>query len=394
MPSTITLKPEREKSLLRHHPWIFDGAIEPHKNRIHNGDTVDVFSSEGKWLGRGAWSQHSQIKVRMWTFRKNENIDNAFFLRRIERALQQRRDLLPKSTTGYRLVAAESDGLPGVTIDMYGNVAVCQLLSTGAERHRSKIVWALRKLFPDICIHERSDVAVRKKEGLKLVTQTLHGEIPQEIVIQENDIKLYVNVMDGHKTGFYLDQRDSRQFVGSMCEQKNVLNCFSYTGAFSCYALANRASHVTSVDVSDLAIETAQRNIQLNNLDESKATFIQKDVFKVLRTMQSEHKTFDHIILDPPKFVDSKATINSGCRGYKDINLQAFKLLKSGGVLSTFSCSGLVSAELFQKVVADAALDAGKDIQIIKRLEQSADHPVATNYPEGFYLKGLVCRVL
>jgi 23S rRNA (cytosine1962-C5)-methyltransferase len=394
MPSTITLKPEREKSLQRRHPWVFDGAIEPHKNRIHNGDTVDVFSSDGKWLGRGAWSQHSQIKVRIWTFRKNENIDNAFFLRRIERAWQQRKDLLPQMTTGYRLVAAESDGLPGVTIDIYDNVAVCQLLSAGADKHRSKIVWALRKLFPHLSIHERSDVAVRKKEGLKLITQTLHGEIPDEVVIQENGIKLYINVLEGHKTGFYLDQRDSRQFVGSVCKDKHVLNCFSYTGAFSCYALENNAAHVTSVDVSDLAIETAKRNIKLNGLDENKATFIQKDVFKVLRTLQSEHKTFDHIVLDPPKFVDAKSNINSGCRGYKDINLQAFKLLKSGGVLSTFSCSGLVSAELFQKVVADAALDAGKDIQIIKHLEQSADHPVATNYPEGFYLKGLVCRVL
>ena len=394
MPSSITLKPEREKSLLRRHPWIFDGAVEPHKNRIHNGDTVDVMSADGKWLGRGAWSQHSQIKVRIWTFRKNETIDNAFFLRRIERAWQQRQDLLPDNTTGYRLVAAESDGLPGVTIDIYDKIAVCQLLSAGADRHRDKIVWALRKLFPDFSIHERSDVAVRKKEGLKLITQTLHGDVPEDVIIQENGIKLHINVLEGHKTGFYLDQRDSRQFVGSICNDKQVLNCFSYTGAFSCYALANKASHVTSVDVSDLAIETAKRNIQLNQLDESKTTFILKDVFKVLRTFQSEHRTFDHIILDPPKFVDSKATLNGGCRGYKDINLQAFKLLKSGGILSTFSCSGLVSAELFQKVVADAALDAGRDIQIVKHLEQSADHPVATNYPEGFYLKGLVCRVL
>ena len=395
MPSSITLKPQKEKSLLRRHPWIFDGAVEIPKNRIHNGDTVDVMSSDGKWLGRGAWSQHSQIKVRIWTFKKNENIDNAFFLRRIERAWEQRKALLDQEkTTGYRLVAAESDGLPGITIDIYNNVAVCQLLSSGAERHRKKIVWALNKLFPDYAIHERSDVAVRKKEGLKLITQTLTGDIPSEVIIEENGVKIAVNIQEGHKTGFYLDQRDSRNFVGSMCSNKNVLNCFSYTGAFSCYALANNASHVTNVDVSELALNTARKNIQLNNLDDTRVSFVQKDVFKVLREFQSDRKTFDHIILDPPKFVDSKATLNKGCRGYKDINLQALKLLQSGGILSTFSCSGLMSTDLFQKIVADAALDAGREIQFIKRLEQSPDHPVSSNYPEGFYLKGLVCRVL
>ena len=394
MPSSITLKPQKEKSLLRHHPWIFDGAVEIPKKSIHNGDTVDVMSSEGQWLGRGAWSQHSQIKVRIWTFKKNENIDNAFFLRRIERAWEQRKATLPPSTTGFRLVAAESDGLPGVTIDVYENIAVCQLLSSGAEKHRQKIVWALNKLFPDFTVYERSDVAVRKKEGLKLITQSLSGEVPDEVVIQENGVKIKVNVKDGHKTGFYLDQRDSRDFVGKLCHGKEVLNCFSYTGAFSCYALANGAKHVTNVDVSDLALETAKQNIQLNELNLNQVELVQKDVFKVLREYQSNRKTFDHIILDPPKFVESKASLNKGCRGYKDINLQAFKLLQSGGILSTFSCSGLMSADLFQKIVADAALDAGREVQFIKRLEQAPDHPVSSNYPEGFYLKGLVCRVL
>ncbi len=395
MSPRITLQPGREKSLLRRHPWIFSRGIEKTEGRLRMGDTVDVYSNGGDWLARGAWSPESQIQVRVWTFDQNEIIDNGFFQRKIANAQASREDLIARNgLTGYRLIAAESDGLPGITIDKYANVLVCQLLSAGAEKHRSKIVWALNKQFPDCAIYERSDVPVRKKEGLEPLTQVLHGEVPDEVVIEENSVKIIVNVKQGHKTGFYLDQRDNRAIAAKYAQNKQVLNCFCYTGAFGSYALANGASKVTNLDVSDLALATAKRNVEINQLDTSKAEFLNLDVFQALRDFKQQGKAFDQIILDPPKFVESKSTLNRGCRGYKDINMLAMQIIQPGGILCTFSCSGLMSFDLFQKVVADAALDAGREVQIIERLGQAADHPVATQYPEGFYLKGLVCKVL
>lgn len=395
MPSSVILQPAREKSLLRRHPWIFTGAIKETKGRVKSGDTVDVFSDDGTWLARGAWSQYSQIQVRVWSFEKSDIIDNGFFQRRIERA-QQGRDALIKrhGLTGYRLVAAESDGLPGVTIDKYADVLVCQLLSAGADKHRDKIVWALKKLYPQCSIYERSDVGVRKKEGLEELTQTLHGEVPDEVVIEENGIKILVDVKQGHKTGFYLDQRDNRAIAAKYVEDKHVLNCFCYTGTFGSYALAAGAAKVTNIDVSDLALDTARRNVEVNQLDLNKCEFINRDVFEALREYRQQGVMFDQVILDPPKFVDSKGSLTRACRGYKDINMLAMQILKPGGTLCTFSCSGLLQESLFQKVVADAALDAGREVQFIERLSQAPDHPIASNYPEGFYLKGLVCRVI
>ena len=395
MSTKVNLQPGREKSLLRQHPWIFASAIVESTDRRRPGDTVDVFSHEGQWLGRGAWSPQSQIQVRIWTFDQNEVIDNGFFLRRIEQAAAGRQVMIQsKGLTGYRLIAAESDGLPGVTIDCYDTVLVCQLLSAGAEKHRSKIVWALNKLFPEHSIYERSDVAVRKKEGLEPITQVLHGEVPDEVTIEENGVRILVNVKQGHKTGFYLDQRDNRQIAASYSRDKHVLNCFCYTGTFGSYALAAGAAKVTNLDVSDLALTTARRNVEINSLDPEKCEFINRDVFQALRDYREQGETFDQIILDPPKFVDSKASLNRACRGYKDINMLAMQIMKPGGILFTFSCSGLMPADLFQKVVADAALDAGRRVQFIERLSQAGDHPVASNYPEGYYLKGLVCRVI
>ncbi len=395
MSSTVVLQSGREKSLLRRHPWVFASAIDKVNGRVRTGDTVEVLAADGRWLGRGAYSPSSQIQVRIWTFDNNEVIDNGFFLRRIERALACRQALIQRDgLSGYRLIASESDGLPGVTIDYYNGVLVCQLLSAGADKHRSKLVWALKKCFPDASIYERSDVKVREKEGLEPLVQVLHGEIPDEVVITENGVNILVDVKQGHKTGFYLDQRDNRHIAATYSVNRRVLNCFSYTGTFATYALAAGASHVTNIDVSELALGTARRNMQLNDLDLSRCDFINKDVFQALRDYVANGSDFEHIILDPPKFVDSKASLNRACRGYKDINMQAFKMLKTGGLLTTFSCSGLMSMELFQKVVADAALDAGKEVQFIRRLTQAEDHPVASAYPEGFYLKGLVCRVL
>lgn len=394
MSASLILHPGREKSLLRKHPWIFASAIKEFKGTIRSGDTVDVLSSEGKFLAKAAWSPKSQIQARVWTFDQQEIVDNGFFLRRLDQAIAIRTPLIAKKKlTGYRLIASESDGLPGITIDKYDKVLVCQLLSTGAEKHRKKVVWALQKRFPDCSILERSDVAVRAKEGLEQVVQVLLGDVPDEVIIEENDIKIIVDLKRGHKTGFYLDQRDSRQTTAGYATDKDVLNCFSYTGTFGSYALAHGAKSVTNLDVSDSALATAKRNIEINGLDINKCEFINKDVFNALREYRDNDKKFDLIVLDPPKFVDSKASLNRACRGYKDINMLAMQIINSGGIISTFSCSGLLSADLFQKVVADAALDAGRQVHFLEKMGQASDHPVSSNYPEGFYLKGLICHV-
>ncbi len=394
MSATIVLQPQREKSLKRHHPWVFASAIDTITGRCRSGDTVEVMSSEGEWLGRGAYSPESQIRVRIWTFVKDEPVDNGFFMRRLEQAYALRKSVINfSSTTGYRLIAAESDGLPGITIDIYAQVAVLQLLSAGADRQRSKLVWALGKLFPEIAIYERSDVDVRKKEGLEPLTGPVVGAPPTQVEILENNLRINVDIENGHKTGFYLDQRDSRARAGYYAQGKSVLNCFSYTGTFACYALAGGATHVTNVDVSAPALALAEQHLTLNGLDPAKVSMVQGDVFEVLRRYHEQQTQFDMVILDPPKFVDSKASLTRAARGYKDINMYGIHAVKPGGLLLTFSCSGLMPADLFQKIVADAALDAGRTVKIIERLSQAPDHPVKTTYPEGYYLKGLVCQV-
>ena len=395
MSHSIILQPEREKSLRRRHPWVFSKAVLQVKGKPVSGETVDVLSHDGKWLCRGAYSADSQIRVRAWTFNEKEQIDQAFFTRRIQRAWSVRQDMYDlNQTNGLRIIAAESDGLPGVTIDLYADVLVCQLLSAGADANREFIVEALKQIFPDISIYERSDVDVRKKEGLKPVTGWLH--LPREsgeVVILENGMKILVDVVNGHKTGFYLDQRDSRAAAGRLAKGKTVLNCFSYTGTFALSCLKGGAAHVTNVDMSDLALKTAERNLALNNMELDKSNNVKQDVFKLLREYKEQGKLFDMVILDPPKFADSKAQLMQAARGYKDINRVAMQLVKPGGLLLTFSCSGLMDEMLFQKIVADAALDANKDCLFIEKLSQSSDHPIASFYPEGHYLKGLVCKV-
>lgn len=395
MSHSIILQPEREKSLRRRHPWVFSKAVLQVKGKPVSGETVDVLTHDGKWLCRGAYSADSQIRVRAWTFNEKEQIDQAFFTRRIQRAWSVRQGLYDLNhTNGLRVVAAESDGLPGVTIDLYADVLVCQLLSAGADANRELIVEALKQIFPDYGIYERSDVDVRKKEGLKPVTGWLH--LPRdsgEVVILENGMKILVDVVNGHKTGFYLDQRDSRAAAGRLAKGKTVLNCFSYTGTFALSCLQGGAEHVTNVDMSDLALKTAERNLALNNIELDKSNNVKQDVFKLLREYKEQGKLFDMVILDPPKFADSKAQLMQAARGYKDINRVAMQLVKPGGLLLTFSCSGLMEDMLFQKIVADAALDANKDCLFIEKLSQSSDHPIASFYPEGHYLKGLVCKV-
>jgi 23S rRNA (cytosine1962-C5)-methyltransferase len=394
MSARIYLKVSREKSLLRKHPWIFSKAVNKIKGNPQLGDTVDVYDSKDNWLGRGAYSPESQICIRIWTFKEDEEIDETFFLNRLKSAQSRRDWFIEKGQlTGYRLIAGESDGLPGITIDKYDNLIVCQLLSAGADFQRYTLLSAIKTLYPGCHVYERSDVDVRKKEGLEQVTGWLtEPQESTECVIEEYGVKIKVDIKTGHKTGFYLDQRESRVAAGLYSKGKSVLNCFSYTGTFSLHCALNGAKEVINVDVSQPALDIAKENAELNNID-SGISYVKADVFKLLRQYREEKKTFDMIILDPPKFVESKAQLTGACRGYKDINMIAMQLLNPGGTLLTFSCSGLMEASLFQKIVADAALDAKRNAYIVDRLHQAPDHPVSSNYPEGYYLKGLVCQV-
>mgnify|MGYP000864415965 CR=1 FL=1 len=395
MAASIILQADRDKSLKRRHPWVFSKAVKQVKGHANSGETVTVRSVDGAFIASGAYSPDSQIRVRVWSFDETEQIDAGFFLRRISAAWQVRQQLFDLTkTNGIRVVAAESDGLPGVTIDLYHDILVVQLLSAGADYQRAHIVAALRQIFPEQSIYERSDVDVRKKEGLAPVTGWLHAPRDSgEVTIVENGMQILVDVVNGHKTGFYLDQRDSRAAAARYAKDKTVLNCFSYTGTFAVAALSGGAAHVINADMSELALQTAKRNAQLNRLDLSKLDFTKADVFKLLRQYKEQGREFDMVILDPPKFAESKAQLMGACRGYKDINRVAMQIVKKGGLLLTFSCSGLMEDSLFQKIVADAALDAGRDCLFIERLSQATDHPIASYYPEGHYLKGWVCLI-
>lgn len=397
MTPSIYLIKGREKSLRRKHPWIFSRGIHKVEGEPELGATVDVFTHDGKWLAKAAYSPHSQIRARVWSF-EQQTIDQAFFRQRIADALLLRQEIIARDgLTGFRLVAAESDGLPGITIDKYQDYLVCQLLSAGAEYQKSALVAALREQFPECHIYERSDVAVRKKEGLAESVGVLYGqEPPQSVIIEENGVKISVDIVGGHKTGFYLDQRDSRQQSMKYVKDKTVLNCFSYTGGFGLYALKGGAKQVINADVSQPALDIAKYNAELNRFDISKkrAVFLNADVFKLLREYRDQGSKFDVVIMDPPKFAESKAQLDGACRGYKDINMLAMQILNPGGTLLTYSCSGLMDQVLFQKIIADAALDAGRSVKFVERFEQAADHLTDSAYPEGFYLKGFACKVL
>ncbi|HFK7184658.1 TPA: 23S rRNA (cytosine(1962)-C(5))-methyltransferase RlmI [Serratia odorifera] len=386
----------REKSLLRRHPWVFSGAVQRIEGKPLSGETIDIHDCQGKWLAHGAYSPESQIRARVWSFQQDEDIDIAFFVRRLQQA-QRWRDWLAKrdGLDGYRLIAGESDGMPGITIDRFQNFLVLQLLSAGAEYQRAALLSALQQCYPQCAIYDRSDVAVRKKEGLPLTQGPVLGDMPPALLpIREHGMQLLVDIQQGHKTGFYLDQRDSRLAARNFAAGRRVLNCFSYTGAFAVAALMGGCEQVISVDTSQAALDIAKQNVELNKLDVSKAEFVRDDVFQLLRNYRAQGEKFDLIVMDPPKFVENKNQLASACRGYKDINMLALQLLNPGGILLSFSCSGLMPTDLFQKILADAAVDAGCDVQFIEQYRQAADHPVIATYPEGLYLKGFACRVM
>jgi 23S rRNA (cytosine1962-C5)-methyltransferase len=392
---TLTLKPGREKSLLRRHPWIFSGAIARLDGNPASGETVDLLSSKGEFLARAAYSPSSQIRARVWTFDPSEAVEADFFRRRIKNAISVRAGLRPAPTDALRLIYAESDGLPGLIVDRYADTLVAQFLSAGAEFWRETIADILLEVTGLTSLYERSDADVRELEGLPLRVGPLRGTINQPpLTIREHNLLFKVNIATGHKTGFYLDQRFNRLRVRELAEGRDVLDCFCYTGGFTVNALAGGAQSVLSVDSSAEALALCRENVALNSLLVSRHSVLEGDVFQLLRKFRDESRSFDLIILDPPKFAPTATQAEKAARGYKDINLLGFKLLRPGGILVTFSCSGGVDAVLFQKIVASAALDAGVEAQIVEHLAQAPDHPVALNFPEGAYLKGLICRKL
>lgn len=391
----VLLKRGREKPVLNRHPWIFSGAIKRIEGQYENGDVVEVADYRGRFLARGYLNRHSQITVRLLTWDEDEPVEENFWRGRLERAIASRQALAEDPrTNAYRLVNAEADLLPGLILDRYGDYLVAQFLTLGIERWKADLVSLMADLLEPRGIYERSDVEVREKEGLAQVTGLLYGEEPPDLIeITENGYRFLVDVKRGQKTGFYLDQRDNRQKLTRYCHGKEVLNCFAYTGAFAVYAAAAGAGRITNVESSSEALELAQRNMALNGFADRDDEYVEGDVFQVLREYREQGRTFDLIILDPPKFAYSQDQVEAACRGYKDINLLAMQLIAPGGILFTFSCSGLVSLDLFQKVLFAASVDAGRDVQMIEKLSQSSDHPILLTFPESEYLKGFVCRV-
>jgi 23S rRNA (cytosine1962-C5)-methyltransferase len=387
---TITLRHGKERSLQRRHPWVFESSIA--SGKADAGETVRVHSSEGAFVGWASYSPSSMIRLRVWSFDETEHIDRAFFERRIARAIALRARL-PIASDGLRLIHGEADGLPGLIVDRYGDTLSAQFLSIGAERWKATIADALLAATGLARLYERSDSSIRAFEGLEPVAGWLRGDGSTELMIREHDWRLTLDVAEGHKTGFYLDQRDSRQLFADTVRHlglKRVLNCYCYTGGFSIAALAGGAAHVTGIDSSAPALARATANVALNGFDAAHHEALDADVNRTLRALLERGERFDAIVLDPPKFAPTAAHAERAARAYKDINRLAFMLLEPGGALFTFSCSGGISADLFHKIVAGAGLDAGVDGIVYARLGAAQDHPMTVTFPEGEYLKGLV----
>ena len=400
--NTVTLKPSKEKSLLRRHPWVYANAIERVEGKPALGATVLVRAHDGRFLARAAYSPHSQIRLRVWSFDETEPIDHAFFKRRVQRALAHRQGFV-RDTGAVRLVFGEADGLPGLIVDHYVEDAqdgagrgqlVCQFMAAGVEAWKEAIVAALVGATGCPNVYERSDVSIREKEGLEQTTGVLSGEPPPATLItRENGVRYHVDVRAGHKTGFYIDQRDNRALVQAYAAGRDVLNCFCYTGGFSLAALGGAAARVVSIDSSGEALALARANVEANGFDAERAQWLDADAFRTLRSLVDAGDRFDLVVLDPPKFAPAREHVDRAARAYKDINLSGFRLLRPGGLLFTYSCSGAIDAELFQKIVAGAAADARVDARILKRLGAGLDHPLLAAFPEGEYLKGLLLQI-
>ncbi len=395
MAAQVKLKPGKERPVLHRHPWVFSGAIQDMDTTAKDGEVVDVVDAAGQWLARGYLNRRSQITVRLLTWDREEKVDRQFWRRRLERAFQGRSQLAADAATNaYRLVHSESDGLPGLIVDRYADWLVVQFSTLGIETARETLVELLQELIPCAGIYERADPTARRREGLNTSEGVLAGKEPPDVIeVCEAGFRFLVDVRRGQKTGFYLDQRENRRIVGPLCRGARVLNAFAYTGAFAVYALSGGATSVVNIDTSREALELAERNLARNGFTEDRYELIQGDVFEVLRDYRATREQFDVVVLDPPRFATTQGQVPSAARGYKDINLLAMQLLRPGGLLATFSCSGLVTADLFQKIVFGAAVDARREVQIIGRLSQGPDHPILLSFPESEYLKGLLCRV-
>lgn len=387
----LFLASKRDASLLRRHPWIFSGAVSRLDGEPVAGETVEVYSAGGQWLARGAYSPASQIRVRVWTFQPDEPVDEAFFARRIRAALAYRERLGVWSQEACRLVHGEADGLPALVVDRYGAYLSCQFLAAGTERWKSVIVAELSKLPGIQGIYERSDAEARRREGLELVDGVLWGEEPPEdLVIRESGLVMRVNLPGGHKTGFYLDQRENRLAIDCMAVEADVLDCCCYSGAFGLRAAKAGAKSVLFLDAAEGAIELARANAALNGLvDDPRLEFQAGDMFTALRKFRDARRSFDVIVLDPPKFAATHGQLLRAAKGYKDINLLACKLLRPNGTLLTFSCSAAMTPEFFRTIVAEALTDAGRVARVVRAFSQAPDHPQALNFPEGHYLTGL-----
>jgi len=390
----VIVKPEREDAVKRLHPWLFSGSVAKIEGKVQPGDIVDVVSQDGTWLARGFVNPQSEVPVRIATWKPDERLDEEWLWNRLQQAWQRRKQLgIPDQTDAFRLVYAESDFLPGVIADCYADFVVVQIYTPAMDKWRDLLADFLMELLKPKGVFERSDFDTRLREKLLPRVGPIKGEPPPErVTITEHGLKFLVDVWRGHKTGFYLDQRENRLRSEPYLKGERVLNAFSYTGSFAVYALRAGAKHVINLDTSAEALRLAEENAAINGFAGAVQS-LEGNAFQVLRKFRDEGEQFDAIILDPPRFAPTKATVPNALRGYKDINWLAMRLLKPGGFLVTFSCSGMVSPEMFQQVLFEAALDAKREVLIIERLSQSRDHPILLNFPESEYLKGFVCLV-
>lgn len=393
---TVILNEGREKSLLRHHPWIFSKAIQKADESLQMGQTVEVVNQAGEFLCYGLYSPNSQIRVRALSFDENVKITDALIASRVKDAISLRKNVFARGNDGVRLISSEGDLLPGLIADKYNEFIVISISSCGMERYKNIICQTLKEIFPECSIYERSDTKSRAKEGLPVRKGVVIGTEPDDTIYvrEEGQVYIPVDIKNGHKTGAYLDQRLSRIKAGSLSKGASVLNCFSYTGGFGLWALKGGAKRIENVDVSEHALNAAKTGVAFNHLDPGRCKFLKKDVFAYLREQVENGAKYDLVILDPPKFAESAANLKKACRGYQDINRLGLKLVAKGGHLLTFSCSGLVDPALFQKIVADAAIDAGVDGRVLCTLRQDEDHVVSLPCPETFYLKGLDIAVM
>lgn len=392
----VILKKGKEKAALQRHPWIFSGAIDKVKGTPVNGEIVKVFAADNSFLAYGYYNNQSRVAVRLLEWEEENHVDKTWYQQKLRNAIASRTHVLSNEDTNTcRLVFSEADYLPGLIVDQYADFLSLQILSAGMENVKADIIDILREELNPTGIFDKSDANARTHENLEVSQGLLWGETPPEFIeVKENGIRYHINIADGQKSGFYCDQRDNREILAAYTKDKEVLDCFCYSGGFTLNSLKHGAKHVTSVDSSALAIETLKHNLELNGFTEDQQSSVQSDVNKQLRVFKDEGRTFDVIILDPPKYAPSRSALDRAARAYKDLNRLAMLLLNPGGIIATYSCSGAVDLETFKQIIAWAALDADKEVQVIKQFHQPEDHPVRISFPEGEYLKGLLVRVL